>query len=174
LVARIKAHVREELSRLPDYACLETIARFHKPAQRASKMIRLDTVRLEVLYSGDREWYGSPGDISLHELNPKELIGSGIIANGPFALFLRMIFLGHEASFKYRGEEFLGVRKTAKFDFRLPALLSGPGGGTSRRSITRPLDRFDPWGLECPIFRLTASASLISRRVRVWGDLDGE
>ncbi len=30
LLARIKAHMRAELSGLPNYTCLETISRFHR------------------------------------------------------------------------------------------------------------------------------------------------
>jgi hypothetical protein len=36
LLARIKSHVREELPNLPNYTCLETIARFHREPARAA------------------------------------------------------------------------------------------------------------------------------------------
>src|SRR5215470_12224497 len=69
LLTRIKAHLREELSQIPNYTCLETIARFHKepgrPAQGRGQLKPLDTVRLEIVYSDHREWYGSPGDRKL-------------------------------------------------------------------------------------------------------------
>ena len=117
LVARIRDHLRQELSHLPEYTCLETIDRFHKPPQRGSKMENLDTVRLEVLYSGDQEWYGLPGERTVHQDNPRKLVGSGMIANGPFPLYLRSIFLGREATFKYQGQGFWpdGVRPNLVF-----------------------------------------------------------
>jgi hypothetical protein len=55
LLARIKSHMREELSNLPNYTCLETITRFHKEPGSRSKfrgqflpmdMVRLSSVRL--------------------------------------------------------------------------------------------------------------------------------
>src|SRR5213075_2586556 len=90
LLARIKAHLREELSHLPNYTCLETIDRFHKESVRPSrfqqkskqKMEALDTVRLEVAYSDRREWYASPGARSFREDNPAAFIGSGMIGDG--------------------------------------------------------------------------------------------
>jgi hypothetical protein len=56
----------------------------------------LDTVRLEIVYSNRREWYGSPGDRSFHADRPVEFIGSGMIGDGAFAItlgtFLRAAF----------------------------------------------------------------------------------
>jgi hypothetical protein len=129
LLARIKSHVGEELSHLPNYTCLETIARFHKesgPASKAkSKMKPLDTVRLEILFNNHREWYGSPGDRSFSQEDPAQFIGSGLIGNGVFALTLNNIFLTDEATFTYRGEEALRGRTAARYDFRLPRRTSG-------------------------------------------------
>jgi hypothetical protein len=135
LLARIKSHLREELSHIPNYTCLETIERFHKeprrPAQVHESLKPLDTVRLEIVYSNHQEWYGSPGVRNLSVANPVAFIGSGLIGNGPFAMMLNNIIEG--ARFTYRGEETLGGRTAVKYDFHLPALLKGlrisiPGG----------------------------------------------
>jgi hypothetical protein len=50
LLARVKAHMRQELARLPNCSCLETVHREHQPTGGA--MRPLDTVRLEVLRGG--------------------------------------------------------------------------------------------------------------------------
>jgi hypothetical protein len=43
LLTRIKAHLREELSQIPNYTCLETIERFHKePGNRAIQLTTED------------------------------------------------------------------------------------------------------------------------------------
>src|ERR1017187_6562215 len=55
LLARVKAHMREELARLPHCSCLETVRRDHQAA--GGVMRPLDTVRLEVLYSDHKELY---------------------------------------------------------------------------------------------------------------------
>ena len=52
LLARAKALLRQNLARLPDCTCLETLQRFYTPAGKSQTMRPLDTVRLEVLYSG--------------------------------------------------------------------------------------------------------------------------
>jgi hypothetical protein len=125
LLARIKSHLREELSHIPNYTCLETISRFRKdpasdpPANR--RLTPLDTVRLEIVYSSRREWYGSPGGRNLSADNPVEFIGGGMIGNGAFALTLNNILEG--AGFTYRGPENLGGRAVVRYDFRLPRML---------------------------------------------------
>ena len=124
-LARIKSHMREELSHIPNYTCLETISRFRKDPgphpQSHGKLTAVDTVRLEIVYTDHREWYGSPGDRTLSVENPVAFIGSGMIGNGAFASALNNI-LG-AASFTYRGEENLGGRTAVRYDFRLPRLL---------------------------------------------------
>jgi len=128
LLARIKNHLREEFAHLPNYTCLETIARFHKeaggPAKRATRMQPLDTVRLEIVYSNGREWYGSPGGRRFSEDNPAAFIGAGMIGTGAFALTLNNIFLSGAATFTYRGEEPLMGRMAVRYDFRLPRLVA--------------------------------------------------
>ncbi|MBZ5626749.1 MAG: hypothetical protein LAQ69_49940 [Acidobacteriia bacterium] len=125
LLARIKSHMREELAHVPNYTCLETIARFRKEPGRPSpfqgELKPMDTVRLEIVYADRKEWYGSPGDRNLSTDNPVEFIGSGMIGTGAFALTLSNVFEG--AAFTYRGEDAVSGRKAAKYDFHLPQLL---------------------------------------------------
>jgi len=131
LLARIKAHLREELSHLPNYTCLETIARFHRESVHPSglrrktkpKMEALDTLRLEVAYSDRREWYAWPGAPSFREDHPAAFIGSGMIGNGAFALTPHNLFIADVATFTYRGEEAVGGRTAFRYDFRLPGWM---------------------------------------------------
>jgi hypothetical protein len=117
LLARIKAHMRSELSGLPNYTCLETISRFHRNAGQ-SALNPLDTVRLEIVYSDHHEWYGSPGDSNLGAGSPASFVGSGLIGSGAFASALNNILSG--AHFVYQGEEALGDRAAVKYDFQFP------------------------------------------------------
>ncbi len=48
-----------------------------------------------------------------------------MIGNGAFALLLKSTFLDGHAVLSYRGEEQLGGRRTARYDFRLSQWLSG-------------------------------------------------
>ena len=123
LLARVKAHMREELARLPNCSCLETVHRDHQPA--GGTMQPLDTVRLEVLYSDRHEFYASPGGSGFSEEHPMAFVGSGTIANGHFALLLSEIAGEHGLSYQYKGEELLRGRRLARYDYRVPANTSG-------------------------------------------------
>ncbi len=133
LLARIKSRMREAVAQLPNYTCLETISRFHNdPDTVRSKLRPFDTVRLEIVYSDRREWYGSPGEGRLGEDNPWGLIGSGMMGTGAFALTINNI-LASDALITSRGEETLDGRKTVRYDYRLSSTLRGltisiPGG----------------------------------------------
>ena len=133
LLARIKSHMREELSHLPNYTCLETIARFHKepghPSKFQGQLEPLDALRLEIVYSNHSEWYGAPGDPNFTADNPFGFIGSGMIGTGAFATILHNVLEG--ALVTYRGQEDLGGRTAVTYDFRLPDWeleISIPGG----------------------------------------------
>ena len=123
LLARIKTHTREQLARLPNCSCLETVRRDH---QRAGGVMRpLDTVRLEVLYSDRRELYASPGDRRFGDNQPMDFVASGTIGNGHFALYLSEIAGEGSLSYEYKGEESLSGRRLARYDYRVPVGMSG-------------------------------------------------
>src|SRR2546427_13009506 len=65
LLSRVKRHVKQELARLPNISCLETVEREYQPA--GGKLRALDTVRLEVLANGDHRPYASPGEAKFSE-----------------------------------------------------------------------------------------------------------
>jgi len=131
LLSRIKAHMRNELAQLPNYTCLESIARYHKEAHE-SKFRPLDSVQLEIVYSGGHEWYGSPGDGNLSQ-DPVSFIGAGMISNGMFAISMHNLFVAGGATFTAKDEDKLAGRAAVKYAFRLPRMLnhfqiSLPGG----------------------------------------------
>jgi hypothetical protein len=164
LLARIKSHLREELSRVPNYTCLETVSRFRRSAgTRGSFEARfkpLDRVELEIVYSDHREYYGSPGAREMRIDNPRAFIGSGMIGNGLFALTLNNILEGAQLS--YRGDEFLAGRPVVRYDFRIPRMLKGlsvsiPGGqGEVGEEGSIRVDR-----LSLDLLRIEAAASEI-------------
>ena len=133
-LARIKAHMRKELSQLPNYTCLETIDRFRNDANGHTKGSRLeqsDIVRLEVVYSNRREWYGAPGDRTFSSDDPLGFVGSGLIGTGAFAITMHDVFVADAARIVYGGRVELGDRTAAKYNFHvpIPALsITLPGG----------------------------------------------
>src|ERR1035438_9432057 len=122
LLARVKAHTREQLARLPNCSCLETVRRDHQPA--GGVMRPMDTVRLEVLYSDHHELYASPGDRRFGDNQPMDFVGSGTIGNGHFALYLSEIAGEGSLSYEYKGEESLSGRRLARYDYRVPVSMS--------------------------------------------------
>jgi hypothetical protein len=123
LLSRVKNHIREELQRLPNISCLETVQREYQPPR--GKMRSLDTVRLEVLTDGRKELFASPGDRKFSERHPITYAGSGMLGNGLFGLYLSDIIVTSNVSKKYIGEEEIGGRRLARFDYRLPLMWSG-------------------------------------------------
>ena len=122
LLSRVKNHMREELQRLTTISCLETVAREYQPAK--GKMRPLDTVRLEVLTNGDREFFASPGGRKFSADHPFSYVGSGMLGNGLFGPYLKDILVREVVASEYRGEEQVGGRRLARFDFRIPVLFS--------------------------------------------------
>jgi hypothetical protein len=123
LLSRIQRHVRQELDRLPNVSCLETVRREFQPA--GGKMRALDSVRLEVLADGHRELYASPGERKFSPEHPVTYTGSGVIGDGFFGLYLKEILVDGNVSYDYKGEEDLAGRRVARYDYRLPLRASG-------------------------------------------------
>src|ERR1041384_5338706 len=125
LLSRIKRHLREELTHLPDYTCLETAQRQVRPAGAKGDLKLMDTVRLEVLYTGTHELYAAPGDLDFRENRPSAFTAGGLSASGLFGMFLHAIFINDLGTFTWRGEETLGGRTAVRYDYRVPGMLSG-------------------------------------------------
>src|SRR5215831_1572156 len=124
-LGRIRAHLHDELARVPNYTCLETVTRFRKDARsrvwRERVLGLLDIVRLEIVYADHREWYGSPGERRLTETNPSKYVGGGMMAKGAFAGTLNNIVSAGEMT--YAGEEEVSGRPAVRYDFHLARSL---------------------------------------------------
>ena len=121
-LARIGSRVREAVSRLPDCTCLETVARFRKSAGKDLKP--LDRVVLQILFSGGKELFASPGDTHW-ETNPFAFVASGMMSNGLFALNLKTVFLDNHSIIRYKGDEFPTGRREVRYDFTISRMSSG-------------------------------------------------
>ena len=131
LLSRVKRHLSEELRRLSTISCVETVHREEQPPR--GRMRPLDTVRLEVLTNGQKELYASPGDRKFSEREPVSYVGSGMLGNGLFGLYLGEIVLNAYGSSQYKGEEAIGTRRLARYDYQISVMWSGqtvdvPGG----------------------------------------------
>lgn len=128
LLSRVKNHVLEELRRLPNISCLETVQREVQPP--GGTLRPLDTVRLEVLASGQKESFAFPGERNFSEQHPATYASGGMFGDGLFGHYLKHILSGN-VSHQYKGEEEIAGRRLARFDYRLAVL-------SSRQTITVP------------------------------------
>jgi hypothetical protein len=124
LLRRIKDHMRDELRRLPDYTCLQTTERFRRERPQHD-LLRLDTLLLEILNSGNKELYGAPGAQVFEADSPSSFAGAGMSGTGVFALFAHNLFVEDAGVFTYRGEEDLLGRRTVRYDYRVASFQSG-------------------------------------------------
>jgi hypothetical protein len=123
-LARIKVKAAENLKRLPNYTCLETIERSRRRAP-SKRYELLDTVRLEVAVVGGKELFAWPGGGQFEERELSKMVPGGAIGNGNFALHARSVFLSNAAMFTYAGERYRDDRRTIRFDYRIPRMFSG-------------------------------------------------
>ena len=120
-LARIRARVGQALDQLPDCACVETVDRSWKPAGKEIKPV--DRVVLQVLFSGGEELFAAPGD-TRWEANPSDLLASGLMGNGLFALDLKIVFLNNVSVITYQGDESSAGRREARYDFSVARVAS--------------------------------------------------
>jgi len=116
LLAKIRAAVAENLSRLPNYTCSETIQRSSTP-RNILKSSMLETVHLQVAYVEGKEFFGWPGG-NIDQPEITKLIG-GSAGNGYFGLFSKAIFSTREARIEYFGPEQMSGKQTIRFDYRI-------------------------------------------------------
>lgn len=123
-LARFKEKVRQDMTRIPNYTCLETIEREHRePHGRSFK--RLDTVRLEVSSVAGKELFAWPGSRRFEDRDLASLVPSGTIGSGMFAMFAQKLFVAGKGTLQYRGEENLAGRGSVRYDFHLTQPESG-------------------------------------------------
>ncbi|HZU27409.1 MAG TPA: hypothetical protein VFA04_17915 [Bryobacteraceae bacterium] len=123
LLARIRARMIENLGRLPDYTCVQTIERATRHSPRDSWRTE-DLVRLEVAYVGDRELFGYPGGDQLDEAEVTRLVPTGAIGSGDFALLARGVFENPGAQLTVDGERNFEGRPAIRCDYVVPVSAS--------------------------------------------------
>jgi len=124
LLARIKTKTGENLRRLPNYTCLQTVERSLRRVP-SRKFELLDMLRLEVALVGGKELYSWPGAGRFEDRKLSDLVQSGATGEGAFALHARSVFLSNGPTFTYAGPRERDGRKTERYDYRVPQMLSG-------------------------------------------------
>lgn len=124
LLAKIKVRAAENLQRLPNYTCLETIERTFRRATNR-RFVLLDVLRMEVGLVNRKEVFAWPGSKNFEDKEITDMVGNGAISNGSFALHARSLFLGNGPSFQHVGEVIRDGRKLQRFGYDVPLLHSG-------------------------------------------------
>lgn len=124
LLTRIKRRMAQNLERMPDYTCLETIERSRRRAALDAFQV-VDTVRLEVAVVGQKELYSWPGAEKFEEQEVGEIVTGGLISSGDFAMHARSVFATTSPMYTYGGLEELDGRRAVRYDFRIPLMASG-------------------------------------------------
>ncbi len=118
VLAKIRESVLENLRRLPNYTCGQTIERSYRSV--ATHLFEnVDRIRLEVGYIDGREMFGWPGGEKLAEEDLNRLVG-GTVTNGEFALATRALFAGRSVVFGDMREETHAGHAALRFDFTVP------------------------------------------------------
>jgi len=123
-LARFKEKVRQDMTSIPNYTCLETIERTHRdPHARSFKPV--DTVHLEVSSVAGKELFAWPGARRFEDRDATSLVTSGTMGTGMFAMFAHHLFVTGKGTLQCRGEEKLAGRVSVRCDFHLTQQESG-------------------------------------------------
>ena len=123
LLARFKQKVRQDVGRLANCTCLETIERSGREPGTDSFQF-LDRVRLEVTTAGEKELLTWPGGAHFEDWAVTAFVKSGLVASGMFASHARNLFLRDGATFQYGGPEEVEGRSAVRYDFKVSRLAS--------------------------------------------------
>ena len=123
-LARFQERVRQDMTTIPNYTCLETIERAHRdPHSRAFKPV--DTVRLEVSSVAGKELFAWPGSHHFEDRDVTSMVTSGAIGTGMFAMFSHKLFVAGKGTFECLGAEKLAGQASIHCQFHLTSQDSG-------------------------------------------------
>jgi hypothetical protein len=123
LLDRVRARTDENLRRLPNYTCTETIERTLR-AGRKGRLRPKDTVQLNVAYVEGRELFGRLGDHRIDQPDIGQFVDRPI-GNGQFALFVKSIFVGQGGMFGSPVKTKIEGKQAFRFDYTIPLSDSG-------------------------------------------------
>ncbi|MEO8128779.1 MAG: hypothetical protein ABJF23_21540 [Bryobacteraceae bacterium] len=124
LYNQVRSKMIANLSRLPNYTCLQTIERKVRraPSRRYELM---DMVRLEVALVNGKELFSWPGAGNFEDKEISQIVSGGAIGNGTFALHAKSIFQSRSARITFAGEVTRNSKPALRWDYEVPQMLSG-------------------------------------------------
>jgi hypothetical protein len=133
LLRNIKLRMKQNIARIPNYTCLETMVRTNRAP---SSMIiavpgktvpfqRRDVVRFEVAEVQGHEMFAPPRGHDFRTMDVRELAPTGLVGNGSFSLITRDLFATNIARYRYAGDDKVSGRTLLRYDFQVSQLESG-------------------------------------------------
>jgi hypothetical protein len=119
-LAAIVQRMAENLGRVPNYTCTQTVERFRQ-GEPCRECEYKDRLRLEVAYVGKSEQFAWPGASEFGGGSIFDLVGGGAIVTGDFAGIASHVFLVDRPDFIYAGETLLEGRRTHRYDYKVDA-----------------------------------------------------
>jgi hypothetical protein len=132
LFNRVAEQMRLNLARLPDYTCVETVARSRRSSHSA-RFELADRIRLEIAMVNGREMFSWPGAGNFEDKDVDDLMLGGAFGNGNFGMLARAIFLTGAPNFSFIGERIYEGRRTNRWDFHVPRQRGIYGIGNRQR-----------------------------------------
>lgn len=114
-------HNRDLLASLPEYTCLEEIAREQKDPKQSKPRAR-DIIQVDVGVGRDTEIYSWPGEKPFSSADLGSLIGYGLVGTGLFYTFATNLFVNQGAIVRLAGEEVFQGRDAIHFTYTVPSL----------------------------------------------------
>ena len=162
LFQRIKSRMSEHLAHLPNYTCHETIERY----MRSGNTLRhLDEVRLDVIFTGQREVFSRAEGERFQEEPIQKLVSSGTISNGAMGSHIDLLLSQREGEFKYLGTGKKDGHRTLRFDLNVPIEKSHfqvrhngvEGIAGYKGSLWVDADTYDPVRVEFKVDRIPSA-----------------
>lgn len=116
LLDQIVAKLSDELDRLPDYVCTQSIQRATR-SSRQREWTQMDTLRLDVAMVGRKELYARAGAARFQDQPLSEMVRRGTISTGQLGLLADHVFKDPSTTFTYRGVTERAGRPAHEFDY---------------------------------------------------------
>jgi hypothetical protein len=167
LLSKIKRQARQDLKRIPNFTCLETIERTSRNSE-SKPFSPVDVILVEVAHAGDRELFAWPGASRFENPNLGNMVSSGLISNGEFVSHARSVFLGDYGVVRYGGLEEVRGRPAARYDYETSAAFSGyTVHNAGREAVVGVKGSFWADSTNFGLLRLTAIATNIPAEVGI-------
>ena len=127
----------ENLKRLPNYTCLESIDRSIRQTT-ADKLLVRDRIHLQVAFMGFEEVFAWPGSTNFEPRAAIQIAPGGAGGIGSWSSWSRSVLRSSAPAFTYAGECAVGARRGMRYDFHVPWASSAYTVGVGNRQLVVP------------------------------------